>query len=182
LRDDERGVILLFRNVDIGVERSSLNEAAGVLLSDRAPRRGNGVEAVGRAEPATLGVKGVRFDAFAEALRTGMSGLVVPLFLSREGILALPLFAARGALGGTLIMALLSRDCSGCRNGGLDDRSRVGVTLESWLCGEFSKFVNGLLLREWLKPPKMAALIFGPRETAPDELHARDHHFYIMRT
>ncbi len=84
LRDDDRGVmLLLFRNADTGVDKSSLDDAAGVLLSERAPRRDNGVEAVGGAEPATLGVKGVRFDAFAEALRTGMSGLVVPLlFLS----------------------------------------------------------------------------------------------------
>ena len=82
LRDDDRGVMLLFRNADTGVDRSSLDEAAGVLLSERGPRRDNGVEAVGGAEPATLGVKGVRFDAFAEALRTGTSGLVVPLLFS----------------------------------------------------------------------------------------------------
>ncbi len=71
---------------------------------------------------------------------------------------ALPLFAASGALGGTLIMALLSRDCSGGRNGGLDGRGRVGVALESWLW-EFSRFDNGLLFRERLTPPRIAARI-----------------------
>lgn len=157
LRDDDRGVTL-FRNADTGVDRSSLDEVAGVLFSERAPRRDNGVEAVGGAEPATLGVKGVRFGAFAEALRAGMSGLVVPLFLSYEGMFALALFAARGALGGTLIMALLSRDCNGGRNGGLDGRGRVGVTLESWLW-EFSRFVSGLLFRERLETPRIAARI-----------------------
>jgi len=160
LRDDDRGVTLLFRKADTGVDKSSLDEAAGVVFSERAPRRDNGVEAVGGAEPATLGVKGVRFDAFAEALRVGMSGLVVPLFLSYEGMFALPLFVARGALGGTLIMALLSRDCNGGRNGGLDGRGRVGVTLESWLW-EFSRFVSGLLFRERLDTPRIAARILA---------------------
>ncbi len=77
---------------------------------------------------------------------------------------ALPLFAASGALGGTLIMALLSRDCSGGRNGGLDGRARVGVALESWL-GEFSRFDNGWL-RERLTPPRIAALMLtGAKQT-----------------
>lgn len=75
-------------------------------------------------------------------------------------------------------MALLSRDCSGGRNGGLDGRGRVGVALESWLW-EFSRFVNGLLFRERLTPPRIAARILT-RETTT--LHARDHHFDIVRT
>lgn len=44
---------------------------------------------------------------------------------------ALPLLTVNGAeaFGGTRIMALWSRDCSGGRNGGLDGRGRVGVAL-----------------------------------------------------
>jgi hypothetical protein len=62
----------------------------------------------------------------------------------------LPLFAARGALGGTRMMALLSLDWSGGRKGGRDGRERVGVALESWLC-EFSR--NELL---FLFQPRIA--------------------------
>jgi hypothetical protein len=74
---------------------------------------------------------------------------------------ALPLFAARGALSGTRIMALLSLDCSGGRNGGRDGRERVGVALESWLLWllfcEFSK----MLLLERFTEPRSAALILA---------------------
>lgn len=82
LRDADRGVMLLFRKADTGVDRSSLDDALGVLFSERAPRRDNGVWAGGGPVPATLGVKGGRFEAFAEALRTGISGLVEALLLS----------------------------------------------------------------------------------------------------
>ena len=82
LREDDRGVMLLFRNADTGVDRSSLDDALGVLISERAPRRDNGVCAAGGAVPATRGFKGARFEAFAEALRTGISGLAEPLLLS----------------------------------------------------------------------------------------------------
>jgi hypothetical protein len=43
LRDDDRGVMLLFRNAETGVDRSSLDDALGVVVSERAPRRDNGV-------------------------------------------------------------------------------------------------------------------------------------------
>lgn len=82
LRDDDRGVMLLFRNADTGVDRSSLDDALGEVISGRAPLRDSGVCAAEEAVPATLGVKGVRFEAFAEALRTGINGLVEPLLLS----------------------------------------------------------------------------------------------------
>ncbi len=42
---------------------------------------------------------------------------------------ALPLFAPRGALDGTRIMALLSLECNGGHRGGRDGRERVGVAL-----------------------------------------------------
>jgi hypothetical protein len=82
---------------------------------------------------------------------------------------ALPLFAARGALGGTRIMALLSLDCSGGRNGGRDGRERVGVALESWLweLWEFSK----MLFLERLTDPSKAALM-APA-LCPLSLHVR---------
>jgi hypothetical protein len=69
--------MLLFKKVETGVDRSSLDDPTGgvLLFSKRAPRRDKGVEVVGGAEPATLGVSGVLFDVFAaEALRVGMSG------------------------------------------------------------------------------------------------------------
>jgi hypothetical protein len=74
-RDPDRGVILLLRKVDTGVERSSLDPLSVVSFSERGPLRANGVETVGGAVPATLGVNGVLLDVFAEALRTGIRGL-----------------------------------------------------------------------------------------------------------
>ena len=77
LRDPDLGVMLLLRNVETGVDRSSLVDPTGgvLLLSRRATRRGKGVEIVGGTEPATLGVNGVLFAVFAaEALRVGMRG------------------------------------------------------------------------------------------------------------
>jgi hypothetical protein len=74
-RELDLGVMLLFRNADTGVDSSSLEDATGgvALFSERAPLRDKGVEAVCGAEPATLGVNGVRFAAFAaETLRVGM--------------------------------------------------------------------------------------------------------------
>ncbi len=82
LRDDDRGVMLLFRNADTGVDRSSFDDALGVVVSGRAPLRDNGVLVAEEAVPATLGVKGGRFEVFAEALRTGINGLAEPLLLS----------------------------------------------------------------------------------------------------
>jgi hypothetical protein len=77
-RDPDLGVILLFKKAEAGVGRSSLDEPTGgvLLLSERAARRDNGVEADCGAEPATLGVNGVRFEVFAEALRVGRRGRV----------------------------------------------------------------------------------------------------------
>ena len=128
-RDPDLGVILLFKNAETGVDRSSLDDpTGGVLLSERAARRAKGVETVGGAEPATLGVSGVLFAVFvAEALRVGMRGRFL---LSYEGMLfaALPLFAVNGAFR---IMALWSRGCNGGLKSGLDGRGRVGVF--SWL-------------------------------------------------
>lgn len=75
--DPDRGVTLLFKKAETGVDSSSLADATGgvLRLSERAPRRPKGVEAVGGAEPATLGVNGVRLAVFAvEALRVGISG------------------------------------------------------------------------------------------------------------
>lgn len=43
LRDDDRGVMLLFRNVDTGVDRSSFDDTLGEVISGRAPLRDNGV-------------------------------------------------------------------------------------------------------------------------------------------
>jgi hypothetical protein len=73
---------------------------------------------------------------------------------------ALPLFAARGALSGTRIMALLSLDCSGGRSGGRDGRERVGVALESWLWLLFCEFSKMLLLERFTEP-RSAALILA---------------------
>jgi hypothetical protein len=74
-RDPDLGVMLLLKNVDTDVERSSLDEPVGVaLLLGRAARRGNGVGALVGVDPPTLGVKGVLFDVFAEALRVGIRG------------------------------------------------------------------------------------------------------------
>lgn len=72
----------------------------------------------------------------------------------------LPLFAARGALSGTRIMALLSLDCSGGRSGGRDGRERVGVALESWLWLLFCEFSKMLLLERFTEP-RSAALILA---------------------
>ena len=127
--DPDRGVILLLKKAETGVDRSSLEDAkGGVLSSGRAPRRPKGVEAGVGAEPATLGVNGIRCAVFvAEALRVGIDGRFC---LSYEGILfaALPLFAVKGALR---TMALWSRVCNGGLKGGHDGRGRVGVF--SWL-------------------------------------------------
>lgn len=122
LRDPDLGVTLLLKNVETGVGISSF--PPGVLFSERAGLRDDGVPVVGGAEPATLGVKGVRLAVFADALRVGMSGLET-LCLSYGGMFGL-LFAVKG---GTRIMALLSLDCSGGRSGGLDLCGRVGVAL-----------------------------------------------------
>jgi hypothetical protein len=74
-RDPDLGVILWLRNVDTGVDMSSLTPP-GVLFSERGLGSGVGVEAVGGADPATLGVNGVRLAVFAAAaLRVGMRGL-----------------------------------------------------------------------------------------------------------
>ena len=70
-RDPDRGVTLLLRNVETDVDISSLDPATGVLVSERAPRW---AAAVGGADPATLGVTGARFEAFAAALRVGIRG------------------------------------------------------------------------------------------------------------
>lgn len=97
-RDPDLGVMLLFKNVDTGVDKSSRDDAGGVLLlfSGRAPLRDNGVVAAGGADPATLGVNGVLLDVLAVALRVGMRGRT-PFCLSYGGILfALPLFAVNG--------------------------------------------------------------------------------------
>lgn len=96
-RDPDLGVMLLFKNVDTGVDKSSRDDTGGVLFSGRAPLRDTGVVVVGRVDPATLGVNGVLFDVFEPALRGGMSGRT-PFCLSYGGILfALPLFAVNGA-------------------------------------------------------------------------------------
>jgi hypothetical protein len=76
---------------------------------------------------------------------------------------ALPLFAARGALSGTRIMALLSLDCSGGRNGGRDGRERVGVALESWLLWLFCEFSKMLLLERFTEPRSAALILAGAR-------------------
>jgi hypothetical protein len=124
--DPDLGVMLLFKNAETGVDSSSLEGPTGgvPIISERAPRRDKGVEAVCGAEPATLGVNGVLFAVFAaEALRVGMRGRFC---LSYEGMLfaALPLFAVNGAFRSR---ALWSRDCNGGLNGGRDGRGRVGV-------------------------------------------------------
>lgn len=149
-REPDLGVILLFKKAETGVDRSSLDDPTGgvLLLSERAARRAKGVETVGGAEPATLGVNGVLFAVFAaEALRVGMRGRFL---LSYEGMLfaALPLFAVNGAFR---IMALWSRGCNGGLKGGLDGRGRVGVF--SWV----------LLLSRvlFLKPRRVARILSG---------------------
>ena len=93
-RFPDRGVILLFKKDDTGVEMPSLDEATGVWFSGAAPLRDNGVVAPGLA---TLGVKGV-LAALALALSVGMSGGLVPLCLSYVGgiFVALPLLAVKG--------------------------------------------------------------------------------------
>jgi hypothetical protein len=73
-RDPDRGVTLLFRKADTGVDRSSLDPLTAGSFSERGALRANGVETDGGAEPATLGVNGGLFDVFAEALRTGIRG------------------------------------------------------------------------------------------------------------
>jgi hypothetical protein len=85
-------VILLLRNVDTGVEISSLGV---VLLSERGARRDNGVDNAGEAVPATLGVNGCLPDGLVVALRVGMRGLDA-FCLSYGGMFALPLFAVNG--------------------------------------------------------------------------------------
>lgn len=102
LRFPDLGVILLFKKADTGVDIPSLAEAAGVIVSGRGPRRGNGVvAATGGPAPATLGVNGVLLADLALALRVGMSGLAAWLLLCLskvEGmVFALPLFAVKGA-------------------------------------------------------------------------------------
>lgn len=75
--DPDLGVMLLFKKAETGVDRSSLDDPTGgvLLLSERAVRRAKGVEAVGAADPATLGVNGVLFAVFtAEALSVGIRG------------------------------------------------------------------------------------------------------------
>jgi hypothetical protein len=96
-RDPDLGVTFVPRKVETGVDRSSRGEFTGwalKLASGRAVRRGNGVKA-GAAEPATLGVNGVRVEVFAVALNGGMRGR---LCLSYVGILfaAFPLFVVNG--------------------------------------------------------------------------------------
>jgi hypothetical protein len=76
-------------------------------------------------------------------------------------------------------MALLSRACSGSRSGGLDGCGRVGVALESWLWG-FSRLDRGLLLRERLTPPRMAALILRRAKQRLHSSRARDDCITIM--
>jgi hypothetical protein len=89
-------VILLFRNEETGVDKSSRLDPTGVvLISGRAPLRDNGVVAAGGADPATRGVNGVLLEVFAVALRVGMRGRM-PFCLSYGGMFALPLFAANG--------------------------------------------------------------------------------------
>jgi hypothetical protein len=79
--EPDLGVMLLLRNADTGVEISSL-EGPGVILFVRGPCRDTGVEAIVTEDPATRGVKGARCDAFADALRAGISGLVELVGLS----------------------------------------------------------------------------------------------------
>jgi hypothetical protein len=71
--EPDLGVTLLLRNADTGVEISSL-DGPGVMLFVR-PCRDVGVEAIVGADPATRGVRGGRFDPFADALSVGISGL-----------------------------------------------------------------------------------------------------------
>jgi hypothetical protein len=92
-RDPDLGVMLLSRNVEIGVDR--LSRLGVILISERGPLRDNGVAAAGGTDAATLGVNGVLFDVFVDALRAGMSGRT-PFCLSYDGILAFPLFAVNG--------------------------------------------------------------------------------------
>src|SRR4051794_41088192 len=74
-REPDLGVILLFRNEETGVDKSSRLDPTGVvLISGRAPLRDNGVVAAGGADPATRGVNGVLLEVFAVALRVGMRG------------------------------------------------------------------------------------------------------------
>jgi hypothetical protein len=101
-RDPDLGVMLWFKKVETGVERSSLIGPAGVLFSERAARRDKGVEAPAGAGPATLGVRGALLGGFVEALRVGMSGLC-PCCFSYGGMLTFPLFTVRGV--GTRIIA-----------------------------------------------------------------------------
>ena len=61
--DPDLGVMLWLRNVDTGVKISSRSPLA-FLFCDLGLGGCVGVEFVGGAEPATLGVKGVRFEAF----------------------------------------------------------------------------------------------------------------------
>jgi hypothetical protein len=80
--EPDLGVILLFKKADTGVEISSLLDGPGVMLFVRGPCRDTGVEAIVAADPATRGVNGGLFDAFADALRVGISGLVELVGLS----------------------------------------------------------------------------------------------------
>ena len=128
--DPDLGVMLLLKKAETGVDKSSLEDATGgvAVLSKRAPRRDTGVEVFSGAEPATLGVNGVRLGVFAaEALRVGIRGRFC---LSYVGMLlaALPLFAVNGTFRN---MAFWSRDLNGGLKGGRDGRGRVGVF--SWL-------------------------------------------------
>ena len=72
--EPDLGVILLFRKADTGVEMSSL-DALGVFVFVRGPGRDIGVAAAFVAAPATLGVRGGRFEPLAVALRVGIRGL-----------------------------------------------------------------------------------------------------------
>lgn len=89
---------------------------------------------------------------------------------------ALPLFAPRGALGGTRIMALLSLDCNGGRRGGRDGRERVGVALVSWLW-EFSYRL--LFLERFTEPRSAARILPFPQTSLALRASNPNHHYFI---
>lgn len=121
----ERGVILLLfpRNADPGVDTSSL---MGVSALTRAGLP-DGVEAAEETLPATRGVKGALLvgvlavvpNVGCRPLALGFGSGILPLFADRDG----PFCDAR-------IMALLSRDWRGGRDGSAGDAKVVEMEAE----------------------------------------------------
>jgi hypothetical protein len=124
--DPDLGVMLLFKKADIGLAKSSLEDATGgVWWSTCAPLRGSrGVNAACEADAATLGVKGGLLELFAAGAAPS-EGITGRFCFSYAGMLfaALPVFAVNG---GCRSMALGWRGRKGGRRGGRDGRGGGG--------------------------------------------------------